>query len=171
MKISTRARYALRLMVDINRHNDGGSPVQLKDIARRSELSKGYLEHLAAALRNASLLRGISGPKGGYVLAKQPDEIKIIEIIEAAIGPISVSSCVNSPETCVRSEGCECILLWKLLNIRIRNLLGEFSLQELTDKSWRGRIESEIVDRLADGEEAHSPRPSGAWPCQQPAGK
>jgi Rrf2 family iron-sulfur cluster assembly transcriptional regulator len=145
--------------------------VQLKDIARRAELSKGYLEHLAAALRNASLLRGISGPRGGYVLAKEPDDILIIEIIEAAIGPISVSSCVTSPEACVRSDSCECILLWKLLNIRIRDLLGEFSLKELTEKSWRDRIESAIEDRLAEGGGAHTPKPSGAWPCQQPARK
>lgn len=144
MKISTRARYALRLMVDLCQHADSDRPIHLKEIADRTELSRRYLEQLATSLKNASLLRSFSGRKGGYKLVRSADEIGVLEIIEAAIGPISISNCVVAPDSCARSESCECNLLWSLLNHRIKDLLGEFSLAEITHSSWRTRIAREL---------------------------
>jgi len=152
-------------MVDIHRHADEGRPVHLKEIAERTELSRGYLEQLAAALRNAALLRGISGRKGGYLLAKEAGEIKVLDIIEAAIGPISVTDCATSPDTCSRTESCECNLVWRLLNREMRRTLSLFSLDEIAHESWRKRISSEIGE-LDDPPSARAGRK--LWKCQQP---
>ena len=73
MKISTRGRYALRLMMDIAMH-DSGEPVRIKDIARRQEVSEKYLEQIIAILNKAGFVRSIRGPKGGYTLSKKPEE-------------------------------------------------------------------------------------------------
>jgi len=150
MKVSTRARYALRLMVDLYRHSCDARPVQLREVALRTELSKGYLEHLAAALRNRSLLRGVSGPKGGYVLARPAEEILILDIIEASIGPICISSCLSSPEVCKRSHSCECQLIWRLLNDSIRKVLGDYSLADMALDTWRSRIEAALQTRIQE---------------------
>jgi Rrf2 family iron-sulfur cluster assembly transcriptional regulator len=150
-------------MIDVCRNSEDGTPVQLKNIAKRAGLSKGYLEQLATALRHASLLRGISGPKGGYLLAKSAGSIKVIDIIEAAIGPIALTSCVMDPGVCVRSDTCECTLIWKLLNNHIRATLDRHSLEDMVQPSWRDSILKEM-----EGSDNHS-QVSGTdlWPCQQ----
>jgi len=127
-------------MVDLCQHSECDRPIHLKEIADRTELSRRYLEQLATSLKNASLLRSFAGRKGGYKLVRSADEIGVLEIIEAVIGPISISNCVVDPGSCSHSETCECTLLWALLNHRIKDVLGEFSLAEITHSSWPKRI-------------------------------
>ena len=105
MKLSTRARYALRAMVIIAREGKNGEPVKLVDVAARTEISHRYLEQVAISLKHAKLLKGISGKNGGHVLARAPKDIKIGEIIEAAIGKINVVDCVGDPESCINIGG------------------------------------------------------------------
>ncbi len=131
-------------MVDLCQNADCDRPIHLKEIADRTDLSRRYLEQLATSLKNASLLQSYSGRKGGYRLVRSADEIGVLEIVEAAIGPISISNCVVSPESCSKSDDCECNLLWALLNHRIKTVLGEFSLAELTEPTWRTRIVREL---------------------------
>ena len=76
MKLSTRARYTLRMMIDMARHGGVDTPVSLASVAHRTDLSRGYLEQLATGLRRARLLRGVAGRKGGYRLARPASEIK-----------------------------------------------------------------------------------------------
>src|SRR3990170_2115852 len=136
VKLSTRARYALRLMVQIAKQADRNIPVSLQQVARQGELPRRYLEQLVIGLKNASLIRGVSGKVGGYCLTKPAGEIKIGDIIASAIGPVNIVNCVNDPRQCLKADVCECRLLWVLINGRIADVLNEFSLADMLDKKW-----------------------------------
>lgn len=133
MRISTRGRYALRLMIDIaQRHlKEQDKPLHLKDIAKRQGISKRYLEQIVISLKNSRLIRGIPGKKGGYVLAREPEEISVGEIIEAAIGPINVVDCVMDPDACAHSETCECRPLYAEINGLIKKALHQQTLAQV----------------------------------------
>lgn len=149
MRISTRGRYALRLMLDVARHGADGQPVSLAAVAERTGISRGYLEQLAQSLRSARLVRGVAGRHGGYKLAKTTSEITLGRILEAAIGPICVVDCVDDPESCPRSEFCECRLVYGLINRRIAEVLDEFTLADLLDtRRGRQRREAMELERL-----------------------
>ena len=131
MKLSTRARYALRMLIEIARLGDGQSAVNLTRVAEETSLSRRYLEQLAIALKSASLLRGVSGRFGGYVLGRPPEEICVRDVIEASIGPVSVVDCVRDPEACDRSDGCECRWVYAVINERIVDVLNDITLADL----------------------------------------
>jgi Rrf2 family protein len=131
MKLSTRGRYALRMMLDIARSGGEERPVSLAAVAERTDISRGYLEQLAQALRNARLLKGISGRYGGYRLTRPVPEITLGQIIEAAIGPINVVDCVDDPTDCPRADLCECRVVYQLINDRIAGVLDEYTLADL----------------------------------------
>ena len=136
MRLSTRARYALRMTLDITKNGEAGKPVSLADVADRTDISRGYLEQLALTLRNARLLRSVSGRYGGYFLARSPAKITLREIIEATIGRISVVACVEDPETCSRAENCECRVVYSMINIRIGDVLDSFTVADMLQPDW-----------------------------------
>ncbi len=150
MRLSTRARYALRLMLDIARNGGEEQPVSLAAVAGRTNLSRGYLEQLAMTLRNARLIRGVAGRAGGYRLAMPPAEITVGQVIEAAIGPICVVDCVDDPEGCPRSEYCECRVVYSLINARVAEVLHSFSLSDLLDPSWLHLGDLEADEQLVN---------------------
>ncbi len=133
MKFSTRARYALRMMVEVARQSDGYAKVSLKRVARETNLSRRYLEQLAIGLKNASLIRGTTGKGGGYLLARSADQITVREIVEAAIGPINIVECVRQPESCLRVDCCECRPIYRQINQRIIEALKDISLADLVN--------------------------------------
>jgi Rrf2 family protein len=124
------------MMLDIGKHGACAKPVSLTVVSERTGISRGYLEQLAMALRNARLLRAVSGRYGGYKLATPAARITIGRIMEAAIGPICVVDCVDEPETCPRSEFCECRVVYALINTRIAGVLEEYTLADLLDPTW-----------------------------------
>jgi len=140
-------------MLDISRHAKDDKPVHLREIARRNKLSKGYLEQLVVSLRNAHLIRSFSGRGGGYRLVKPPEQIRLLEIFEATIGPINVVECVAHPEECMRSEYCECRILWELLNQRIIFLLTDYSLKDLSNERGILRMLDQLKDCQAKGDD------------------
>ena len=165
MKLSTRARYALRLMVQIAKQADRNIPVSLQQVAQQGDLPRRYLEQLVIGLKNASLIRGVSGKVGGYCLTKPAGEIKIGAIIESAIGPINIVDCVNEPRQCLKADVCECRLLWVLINGRIADVLNEFSLADMLDKKWYRLMSQQLVQRPAGPttqRKSRSTSPSGA---------
>jgi Rrf2 family protein len=131
MKLSTRARYALQMMVVFARHN-GEKPavVSLTEVASEANMSRRYLEQLVIGLKNGALIRGKGG---GYSLARPADQIKIRQIIESAIGPINVVECVLQPELCLKSDFCECRSLYGLINKKITSVLDGIVLADLVD--------------------------------------
>ena len=134
-------------MLDLSRHQEDGRPVSLKDISERTRISNKYLEQLVIALKNRGLIRAVSGRGGGYFLARKPEEIKIGDIVEASIGEINIVECVGDPARCMLSDWCECRLIWSLINKRIRGVLDEFSLADLSDRKLLASIRKQLADQ------------------------
>jgi Rrf2 family protein len=130
MKLSTRARYALRMMIEIAKR-PGTDLVSLGRVAEDTKISKRYLDQLALALKTSSLMRSTRGRGGGYQLARRAEQISVGEIIEAAIGPINVVECVRCPGVCLKSEYCECRVVYERINDEIVKVLNGMSLAEL----------------------------------------
>lgn len=135
----------MRAMIQIARNSHEGKPVNLSDIADKTAVSRRYLEQVVIPLKNASLIRGLSGKEGGYLLAKPAEQIKVGDIIQAAIGPINIADCVGDPESCMRVEWCECRPLYVLLNRRIGEAFDAFTLADLAE----GRIKEAVEKKFA----------------------
>lgn len=133
MKLSTRGRYALRMMIEIAKQPDD-CPVSLKVVSEQTEISRRYLDQLAAVLKGVRLLRPHIGKGGGYQLGRPANEISLGDIVEAAIGPINIVDCVQEPETCQRSTDCSCRSVYGLINSRIRQVFSSISLAEMVDQ-------------------------------------
>jgi Rrf2 family protein len=131
-------------MIALGKLSADGEPVGLGDISRQSGISRRYLDHLVVPLKNASLIRGRSGRAGGYILAKQTNEIKLGDIIEAAIGPMAITDCAVEPELCIFSDFCNCKDLWMLINRRITAVLDEYTLADMLSKSWPETVQEEL---------------------------
>jgi Rrf2 family protein len=144
MRLTTRARYALRMMLDVARNGGSERPVSLASVAERTGISRGYLEQLVLGLRNARLVRGVAGRYGGYRLVERPSNITVGQIVESAIGPIFLVDCIEDPATCDRAESCECRVVYSLINERIAEVLSEYTLADLLDPSW---VSTHEVDR------------------------
>lgn len=148
MKLSTRARYALRAMMVVAREGRNGEPVNLRVVAEQTNVSRRYLEQVSIALKSAGLLKGISGKHGGHLLGRPAKDISLLEIVEASIGPINVVECAANPENCDRHEDCECRALYRLINRRVAAALKEFTLADLAE----GRTISLLGSELAEDE-------------------
>ena len=111
--ISTRGRYALRVMIDLA-ENDTGKYIPLKDIAARQEISKKYLEIIVKDLVAGEMLVGASGKGGGYKLLRKPEDYTIGEILELMEGPLVTVACLaRNAEACPRAEFCKTLPLWE----------------------------------------------------------
>ena len=116
MKLSTKGRYAVMAMADIAL-NAAGKPVPLADVANRQAISQEYLEQLFAKLRRARLVESARGPGGGYTLSREPDEIRIAEIVQAVDEPLQVTRCQGDAiDGCVNGEKCVTHALWAALS-------------------------------------------------------
>lgn len=134
MKLSTRTRYAVRAIIELAQ-NDGNKPLQLKIIAQRQDISVKYLEQLIAVLRSAGLVRSIRGSKGGYVLAKDPDQIRLIDVFHCLEGTVSTTECVENEDYCERSADCAARQVWAQVQQAIENVLQSITLQDLVDRA------------------------------------
>ncbi len=123
VKISTKGRYGLTLMIELAR-NYGSGPISLKSIAEQKELSNHYLEQLATPLRNAGLIRSVRGPYGGYTLAKEPKEITAGDVIRVLEGPITLVEGMENEEAAQRK-------LWKQIRDVIKEVLDTTTLEDL----------------------------------------
>lgn len=133
MKVSTRARYGIRALIDIGLTGNNG-PVLVKDIAKRQDISPLYLGHLITPMIAAGMIRSMRGARGGVWLAKPPAEINLHDVIQVLDGSTAPVECVDKPETCKRSETCVMSDVWCELKEVITDLLGSTTLQDLVDR-------------------------------------
>lgn len=135
MKISTKGRYALRMLCDLAQHRNNGY-ISLKDIAERQDVSKKYLEQIVPMLNKADILKTNRGYQGGYMLAKSPDKYTVGDILRITEGSLTPVACLDDdPNMCERSGNCITLPLWKGLNKVINDYLDSITLQDLLDKS------------------------------------
>ncbi len=130
MKISTKGRYGLRTLMDIAVHQAQG-PVNLNDIAERQGISAKYLWQIVNLLKTAGFVRGTRGPKGGYVLLRNPTDISLLDVIQILEGPVSLVECVDDPDFCVRVENCVAHSVWEEVSQAVRAALRQITLAEI----------------------------------------
>jgi Rrf2 family cysteine metabolism transcriptional repressor len=135
MKLSTRTRYGLRAILELAL-NISKEPLQLKVIAQRQDISAKYLEQLMAGLKSAGIVRSIRGAKGGYVLAKPPNQIKLSDLFGTLEGDSAITvECVENKKYCSRAADCVARQFWTELQQAVMNILESTTLQDLAQKA------------------------------------
>lgn len=130
--ISTKGRYAVRVMIDLAEHTDLKN-VPLKDIAERQQISKKYLEAIVKDLVSAGLVKGSSGKGGGYKLIKSPDEYTVGEILESTEGPLASVACIaDKTYDCPRKDFCQTLPLWEEFDVMVHDFFFSKKLSDLT---------------------------------------
>ena len=143
MKISTKGRYALRLMLDLGT-NCSGDPIRLKDVARRQGISEKYLEQIISVLNKAGFVRSIRGPKGGYVLSKRPEEYTVGMILRLTEGSLAPVECAEKESgACEREDDCVTLILCKKLNDAINGVVDHVTLADLLE--WQAAKANDYV--------------------------
>lgn len=135
MKISTKGENAVKMLLDLANHNDG-TPVRLKDIAARQNVSVKYLEQITMLLQRASLLQSVKGNQGGYLLKYPPERYTMFQILTATEGSLSPVECVANP--CENQTQCVINRMWKQLDTAIHDTLESITLADLMD--WEEEI-------------------------------
>ena len=134
MKISTKGRYALRMMVDIAQQGRE-CPVALREIAQRQGISVKYLEQIAAVLTRAGYLKSVRGAQGGYILTREPKEYTAGEILRLTEGNLAPVECLEAEKNlCPRAEHCTTLRLWEELNQVVRQVVDGRTLEDLADE-------------------------------------
>ena len=133
MKISTKIRYGMRLMVNLGA-DYGKGPKFLNDVAREEGISEKYLSQIVIPLRRAGLIDSYRGSKGGYVLLKHPKDISVKEIFNALEGALTLVHCIEDHANCPRREKCITRFLWRDLGDKINNVLGSMKLEGLVEQ-------------------------------------
>ena len=143
MKISTKGRYALRIMIDLGMNRNQG-PIRVKDIASRQDISEKYLEQIIALFNKAEYVKSIRGAQGGYLLTREPKDYTVGMILRLAEGSIAPVSCVDTDKTeCKRRGRCVSAKLWQRVNDAVNEVVDNTTLQDLLD--WQEDItESEL---------------------------
>ena len=133
MKLSTRGQYGTRALLELALHR-GESPVLLRDIAQRQQISLQYLEHLISPLIAGGIVRSTRGARGGVSLARTPEEIRLSEVVRLLEGSIAPVECVDNPEACNRSELCVTRDIWGEMKQAIDGVLESTTLKDLVER-------------------------------------
>lgn len=142
MKISSRGRYAIDLMVDLALY-DKGEPISVKDIAARQQISSKYLEQIVSMLQKAGMLSSIRGSQGGYRLKKKPEEYSIGSILRVTEGDLAPVTCVEEGEACCNhKEMCSTIRIWQQLNSAINDVVDNISLADVVE--WNNNSSAQL---------------------------
>ena len=131
MLVSTKGRYALRVMVDLAEHADGGY-LAMREVAKRQEISLKYLERILPLLVDKGLVEGLRGKGGGYRLTREPSEYTVGEILRATEGDLAPVACLEEGAApCPRCEDCRTLPFWRELNTLVSSFLDSKTLEDL----------------------------------------
>ena len=134
MKLSTRTRYGVRAILELAGNQNKG-PLRIKTIAHRQDISVKYLEQLMTILKSAGFVRSIRGSKGGYILAKAANQIKLGDVFNALEGPVTTVECLENENYCARAADCVTRQVWAEVQEAIMNVLQSMTLQDLVDRA------------------------------------
>ncbi len=137
MKISTKIRYGARAMLELAYHY-GEGPIELKEIAKRENISLKYLEQVINPLRTAGLVKSIRGAKGGYSLAKPPSEICLYDVVETLEGPLNLLECLRDSKVCQKVPSCVTRDIWQEVSEAISKIFYSVTLEDMVNRK-RGK--------------------------------
>ena len=144
MRVSTKGRYALRMLVDLAEH--GGGFVPLKDIAERQNISKKYLEQIIPLFNRSDMLLTNRGAQGGYMLARTPDRYTVGEVLRLTEGTLAPVACAEqSPVLCERSADCATLPVWRGLSRVINEYLDSVTLQDILDQERERAVNDYVI--------------------------
>jgi Rrf2 family transcriptional regulator, cysteine metabolism repressor len=155
MWISTKAQYGLRALVEIA--NAGNQSVALKYVAERQDISQHYLEQIASNLRRAGFIRSVRGAFGGYKLARPPEQISALEVVEVMEGSIAPVACIEDKSSCSHTSSCGTENLWRRVDTAIRDVLGNATLKDLM-------LEAQLADAAQKARLQYNPATHGGQP-------
>ncbi|MDX8397020.1 MAG: Rrf2 family transcriptional regulator [Mariprofundaceae bacterium] len=135
MRLTSKGRYGVSAMVDLNKFGSDGKPVTLAAISERQFISLSYLEQLFRALRTGGLVTSVRGPGGGYLLARKASEITIAHVIAAVNEPIRTTLCENAVRGCHRGQRCDTHQLWNAMGQYIYRFLDAVTIEMVCDKA------------------------------------
>ncbi len=134
MMVSTRGRYALRVMIDLAEHNEGGY-ISMKSVAERQEISLKYMEKILPLLVSAKLIEGVHGKGGGYRLTRAPKDYPIGEILRLTEGSLAPVACLEcGAKACSRTSECRTLPMWRKLDRMINEYFDQVTLENLMKK-------------------------------------
>jgi len=134
MKLSTRSRYGLRILLQIAIENRNGKLAQGKLISEKQNISEPYLEQIMITLRSSGLVKTVRGCNGGYGLNKNPEEITVLEVVELFEGELKIVDCSPGKKRCPRLENCLTTTVWKKLSDALRKSAASITLKEIVDQ-------------------------------------
>jgi Rrf2 family protein len=134
MKLSTRTRYGIRAAIELAKRC-GEGPVQIKVIGKQQAISVKYLEQLMAMLKSGGFVHSVRGSRGGYVLAREPEQIKMDELVLSLEGSITAAECVDDDGFCARAADCAARDLWTQVQQAVLDVLKSITLKDLVDKA------------------------------------
>lgn len=134
MKLSTRTRYGIRAVIELAQH-EGKRPLQLKVIAERQGISVKYLEQLMSLLRSSGFVRSIRGSKGGYILARAPEQVTLSEVFRCLEGPVTTAECTDNTDYCERAADCAAREVWVQVEEAIQGVLNSITLADMVHKA------------------------------------
>ena len=134
MMVSTRGRYALRMMIDLAENSHDHAYIAMKDIAERLEISKKYMEQIMPVLVKNGLLEGLQGQGGGYRLTRRPEDYRVGEILRLTEGDLAPVSCLSGDSPCTRSGGCRTIAMWSRFNKLTNDFFDGITVADLMHK-------------------------------------
>ena len=138
MKISTKGRYALRMMLELSM-NEKDKPVRIREIAEKQSISDKYLEQIISILNKAGFVRSIRGPQGGYMLTRDPSEYTVGDILRLTEGSLAPVDCADeSIHDCPRKSQCSTVIIWKKIFDAVNDVVDGITLQDI--KEWQTSI-------------------------------
>ena len=145
LKVSTKGRYALRLLIDLAEHKGEGF-ISLKEISERQGISKQYLEQIVSLLNTSNILRANRGKQGGYMLAKRPSEYTVAQILRITEGNLAPVTCLEDDiMQCDKAGFCKTLPIWKGLNKVIGDYLESVTLQDLLNQSYEQTADNWVI--------------------------
>ena len=132
MKISTKGRYGLRLMVDLTSYHGKGL-VPLKDIAARQDISNKYLEQIIMQLNRAGLVKSVRGSQGGYALSRPPEKITVGDVLRAVEGSLAPVDCLENGGFCERQAHCPTLTIWRRIQKAVESVVDQTTLRDMME--------------------------------------
>ncbi len=139
IKLSTRTKYGILAILELA-ENYGKGPLRLRTIACHQNISAKYLEQLMIVLKSAGIVRSVMGSKGGYLLAKPPNQIKVSDCFNCLEGPVITTECVGNSSFCTRTADCIARRLWTDVQNTVMDLLRSITLQSLIDRTRESKV-------------------------------